>query len=225
MRRLGKLVYCGLIIILVGIIGYISTWASYNYVWPILMMIGLVILIIGAIFTGITNKRLMIGGILGLSSILLTIAFPNLLNWYRIEYIEEVSGFIFGLYITGFGSAYIIGTVPIVISLILLELFGGILILTGSIGCIFSAIKESRVIGIIGGILILLVPIIFTIDLFLGLGFFIQLITSLGAGSFRGTLFYGMMRYSGAILTWGVGVGFYICLASGIIVLSSARTI
>ena len=116
----------------------------------------------------VLNIRYTFGSIIGLLSILLSIAFPQYLNWYYVERILWSSNDSCGIYLTGIGVLLATENAPSIFVISLLELFGGILVLHGSMAYIISSFKELKRTGMIGGILILLGPFLFLIDLLMG---------------------------------------------------------
>ena len=237
MIKLDKLVHCGLIIIFCGIVGYIvnalipieSSWVFFNILGPIIIIIGLILIIIGMNFIYNRNIKIMIGAILSLLSILLGMIIPQLLSWYSIEYFEShphtgAAIFTYGTYITGLGVLYITGASPILIGFVILELIGGILVVLGSIGCFFSNLIQSKKVGIFSGILMILGPIIFLIDLLIGMTIINDLVGFSEVDSISGTLFYGKASYYSldSSLHYNIGLGFFICSIGGIIALISA---
>ncbi len=169
------------------------------------------------IFIGNRNNQFMASGIIALLGILLSFLLPELFNWYRMEYIEN-GDFVYGVYLTGIGILVSKGAVPSIFIITVFELIGGLLVFLGSIAIIISGLRLSKKIGRIGGILILLGPILFIIDLLIGINEFARITESLGPDvHLMGTIFLGSASYDEITLSWSIGLGFFICLGSGIL--------
>ncbi len=153
-----------------------------------------------------------IAAIIGLASILLSFIFPALFSWYRYE----VSGLgsSGGWYLTGIGTVIDIGdTVPMTMSI--LGVVGGTLVIIGSILCIVAIVKESKGMGALGGLLMLLAPLLLVIDFLVGM--------SELAGVIRDNMDLFITRdwyweHFFALVydyTWGLWVGFFLGIAGG----------
>ena len=104
-----------------------------------------------------------IGACISLASLLLSILFPELFSWYRLSISDGVTTM--GFFLTGFGNFISLGGVPLQTDIIFLTLIGAIALIAGAIVLIIGAAKEIKVMGIIGGILTLIGPILLFINL------------------------------------------------------------
>jgi hypothetical protein len=145
-----------------------------------------------------------IGGILGIMSIVLFYLFPEIFSLWRLD-----GGFAFKYYIGGFGmwSGEIVGFSfgPEYIDDIFLVLVAVILITGGGIA-IGGAILENKDIGLIGGMIMLIGPTLLTFELLFKFGFF---------EAFSGDRL--LMWGSDPSADWGVWIGFFIGVGGGIL--------
>lgn len=157
----------------------------------------------------------LIGAIVGLVSVVLSFIAPQIFSWYRIEI--SMLGVTGGYYITGIGTFSAVLVPPLPDGIAILELIGGIVLIIGAVVCIIGAAKELKAAGIIGGILILLGPLLLIIDLLIGIsdfGLIIDMIT--GVPGTADTLFWGSFSPApGVLLSWGIWIGAFIALAGG----------
>jgi hypothetical protein len=155
---------------------------------------------------------ILIGAILGLASIFLSFIFPPLFAWYRYE--VSGMGSSGGWYLTGIGTVIDIGnTTPMGLSI--LEVVGGIMVIIGSILCIVANVKESKGMGVLGGLLMLLAPILLVIDFLVGMSELAGVIGDnmdlfVGRNWYWEDFFGILYNY-----TWGLWVGFFIIIVGG----------
>lgn len=152
-----------------------------------------------------------VGGILGILSIVLFYLFPGLFSLWRIWGGGDA------IYIGGFGSGagMIMGSDfgPESADDILLLLVGVLLVAGGAVAFI-AALVEVKFLGILGGLLMLAGPIILSLQLFLELGYF----EGLGLGD---SLFFGSL--AGA--RWGIWISFFMGAAGGILGIIGGATL
>lgn len=159
----------------------------------------------------------LIGAVLALITLALSFVVPNFFGWYRVE--ASLLGMTIGIYITGLGT---LAAVPAIVPVAGMEIFvliGGILLIVGAIACIIGGIKESKAAGIVGGVLILLSPLILIIDLLAGLGEFAAMIQLLG-GPAGASAIWGSITITGppdVLLSWGIWIGSFLALGAGVL--------
>ncbi|MFX0033686.1 MAG: hypothetical protein ACFE8V_15030 [Promethearchaeota archaeon] len=154
-----------------------------------------------------------IGAIVGLASILLSFIAPELFAWYRYY----VSGFgsSGGYYLTGFGTVVSIPPSSFITQLAILETIGGSLVILGSILCIVATVKKSKGMGALGGLLMLLAPVLLVIDFLVGMSEFAGVIADntelfITRNWFWEDFFALLYHY-----IWGVWTGFFMGIAGG----------
>ena len=155
-----------------------------------------------------------IGAIIGLASILLSFISPELFSWYRYE----VSGWgsSGGWYLTGFGTVTDIGnTTPM--NLAILEVLGGSMVILGSILCIVATVKESKGMAFLGGLLMLLGPLLLIIDFLVGMSELAGVISDNLDLFINRSAFWEEFSTMGYAYTWGLWVGFFLGIAGGAI--------
>ena len=111
-----------------------------------------------------------IGAAVGLLSVILSLILPELFCWYSYTITNMISSNKSGYYLTGFGTTSTIPYSTAISGIALLELIGGFIVILGAIICIVGVSKESKKIGSIGGILILLGPVLLLVDFLFGIG-------------------------------------------------------
>ncbi|MBY8984268.1 MAG: hypothetical protein KGD65_04305 [Candidatus Lokiarchaeota archaeon] len=159
----------------------------------------------------------LIGAIIALVSVALSFIAPAFFGWYRIE--VSSLGITVGVYITGIGSIVTVPAILPVEGMAIFELIGGIVLIIGAIVCIVGAVKESKAAGIVGGILILVGPLLLILDLLLGLGDFAALIALLG-GPTGTSAFWGSITIVGppdVVMSWGIWIGAFLALGGGVL--------
>ena len=144
-----------------------------------------------------------IGGVLGILSIVLFYVFPGLFSLWRIYgggNSVNIGGF-------GAGAGTIMGIDfgPESADDIILLLIGVLLVAGGAIA-IVGGIVEVKFVGIIGGLIILAGPILLSVELLLELGFF----EGYAPGD---NLFFG----STAGANWGIWISFFMGVGGGIL--------
>lgn len=165
----------------------------------------------------------LIGAIVGLVSVALSFVLPAFFGWFRIE--GAVGGItVIGFYITGLGTFAVTGF-PGFPGIAIFELIGGIVLIIGAIVCIIGAVKESKVAGIVGGILILVAPILLLLDLLIGMSGFSILIETLGGPPGASVLWGSFVPAPGVLLSWGIWIGTFVALGGGVLGLIGGATL
>ena len=165
----------------------------------------------------------LIGAVLALITLALSFVVPNFFGWYRVE--VSSMGMTVGIYITGLGTIAIVPAIIPIAGIDIFVLIGGILLIVGAIACIIGGVKESKAAGIIGGVLILLSPLILIIDLLIGLGEFAAMIQLLG-GPAGASVLWGSITIPGPMtLTWGIWIGSFLSLGAGVLGLIGGATV
>ena len=170
----------------------------------------------------------MIAGVLGLISIFIGVVLPDIGAWFRFE-ASTGGASLLGYYVNGLGIVSIGGSMSQlfgsgVSGILIIELIGEMLCLIGCIFCLLGAARESKKFSMIGGVLILLGPIILIIDLFLiSAGSFALILQIFGiAGE---NILYGSLTVMGNTLAWGLWIGSFLALGAGIIGVISSITL
>jgi len=167
----------------------------------------------------------LIGAIVALVTLALSFVVPAFFGLYRIEF--SALGTTIGVYITGIGTLVSVPSGLPVSGFAIFELIGGILLIIGAILCIVASVKESKAVGIVGGVLILLCPLLLIIDLLLGLGDFAAMIELLG-GPAGASALWGTFTITGppdVIMSWGIWIGSFVTLAGGVIGIIGGATL
>ena len=164
-----------------------------------------------------------IGAVVGLASVTLGFVLPAFFSWFKIE--GSYGGtVVVGFYITGFGT--LTSVPPYYTGFAYLELVGGIVLVVGAILCIVSAAKGSKAPGIVGGILMLVSPLILIVDLLLLSGAdFGALIYSLGGPANASILWGSFSPAPGVLLSWGIWIGAFVALGAGVLGLIGGATV
>ncbi len=166
-----------------------------------------------------------VGAIVGIVFVLLSLAIPEFLSWYRWEI--EGSGYGYseswGFYLTAFGT--ISEDLPpgyyIDVETAILVMIGGIMVLAGAGLCIVSAAIEMKPLAIVGGILMIVGPLMLIFDLVGGVSEFAEAMNDLAdmgdSNVFFGSYSYTPYYYPGITIDngWGLWIGFFIPFAAG----------
>ncbi len=164
-----------------------------------------------------------IGAIVGVASVLLGFVLPAFFSWFRME-ISYGGTVVLGVYVSGFGT---VSSVPAYYTAFAyLELVGGIVLIVGAILCIVSAGKGSKAPGIVGGILMLVAPLILIVDLLLVSGAdFAALIALMGGPADPSILWGSFSPAPGVLLSWGIWIGAFVALGAGVLGLIGGATV
>jgi len=149
-----------------------------------------------------------IGAAVGLLSVLLGLAIPALFCWFRFDVSGAVTG---GLYLTGFGTVMDEGVIAGYYSfdMVMLVLIGGILVLVGAGLCITGAITEMKLFGIIGGIAMIVGPLLLVAEFMTVTSDFTEYV-DLWAETFDKMTFFGSGSPGpGVTFIWGPWIGYF----------------
>lgn len=165
-----------------------------------------------------------IGAAIGIASVLLSLAIPAFFSWYRME----LSGYgtTYGVYLTGFGTivedfpAYY----PVPTDMITMVMIGGILVLAGAGLCIVGGATEMKVLGIIGGIVMIVGPTMLIFELMGEFSDFSEGLANM-VDFYDKSIFFGSVSPApGITRVWGLWVGYFIAYAGGVIGLIGGAT-
>ncbi|MFX1571043.1 MAG: hypothetical protein ACFFCV_22110 [Promethearchaeota archaeon] len=159
---------------------------------------------------------IIIAAILGLASIFLGLILPSIFPWFRIE--EVLGGtMVLDLYLNGIGmvEGYDID---------IFVLSGGICVILGAILGIAGGAKESKGVGILGGVLMLVGPVLLIFYLFIDAESFRTILHGLGVSS-GANLFWGTVTIGGSTITWGVWIGWFLGIGAGALGIIGGATV
>ena len=158
-----------------------------------------------------------IGASISLASLFLSLILPEWFGWYRASITDGITTV--GLYLTGFGNFISTGLFPPLTDIIYLTLIGAFVIIVGAIILIIGAAKEIKAMGIIGGVLTLIGPILLLSSLVVGIYDWQGLIG-------QPNVFWGLEEaLPGLWLLWGVWIGFFMALVGGVLGLVGGATV
>lgn len=147
-----------------------------------------------------------IGGIVGILSVVLFYLLPDIFSFWHLE------GGGGGLFIGGFGFRDGTGiSSPEYIEDILLTIIF-VLIVAGGAIAIVGGLIENKLVGLLGGILMLVGPILFIVALVMETGDF-EILALAISGMGGDTLIFG----SGAGFSWGLWISSYMAFAAGVL--------
>jgi len=158
-----------------------------------------------------------IGASISLASLFLSLFLPEWFSWYRASITDGSTTA--GLYLTGFGNFISMGGFSPLTDIIYLTLIGAFVIMVGAILLIIGAAKEIKAMGIIGGVLTLIGPILLLSSLVVGIYDWQGLIG-------QPNVFWGLEEvFPGLWLSWGVWIGFFMALVGGVLGLVGGATV
>jgi len=163
-----------------------------------------------------------IGAIVGLLSIFLGFISPEFFSWYKFEATSAAVSY--GFYLTGFGTTTAIDSVNPISEMAILELIGGISVILGAIACIVGITKESKKFGFIGGILMLLGPILLLTDFLIVLSEYAEYIDFYQIMP-DSNMFWDSVGIAGFTYSWNLWVGFFMGAAAGVLGLIGGITL
>lgn len=157
-----------------------------------------------------------IGGILGILSVVLYHIMPDLFNFWRID-----GGPMFSITLGGFGftSGWFMGVqiAPVYAEDIFLLIIA-ILIVAGGVLALVGGLVENKAVGILGGIVLLAGPILLIVALLLQLGSFADLALLFPPGE---SLLFGSLPG----VNWGIWIGSFLALGGGVLGLVGGATV
>jgi len=150
---------------------------------------------------GAGKVLVIIGAVVGLTSIFLSLFVPQSFGFYRVE--GSYGGtVVIGFYITGFGT---LASIYPILGIAYMELFGGIMLIGGAITCIKGVVKERKTLGMI-----------FVVDLLVISGAdFGYLIYSLGGPADASILWGSFVPAPGTVISWGLWIGSFMAMGAG----------
>ncbi len=160
-----------------------------------------------------------IGAAVGIASVLLSLAIPALFSWYHYD--VDATGYgSFGIYLTAFGTIVEDMPYPVSIDMVTLVLIGGIMVLAGAGLCIVSGVTEMKPLGIIGGILMIVGPLMLIFDLIGEVSDFAEDMNNM-ADALDTNVFFGSYSYTyyGFTVNYGFGlwIGFFMAIGGGVV--------
>ncbi|MFX1314777.1 MAG: hypothetical protein ACFE9T_02865 [Promethearchaeota archaeon] len=138
---------------------------------------------------------------------------PVLFSWYHLQLTGGYTG---GLYLTAFGNS-ISDPSGLDLEMAMLVLIGGILVLVGAALCIFGAFTEKKPLGIIGGLVMIVGPLLLVMDLLLVISEFAEFMDTNWADPLNKSIFFGTESGGGTTAVWGLWIGFYMAIAGGVL--------
>ena len=158
-----------------------------------------------------------IGAAVGLLSVILSLILPELFCWYSYTVVNTTSLNKSGFYLTGFGTTTSIPYSTAISGIALLELIGGFLVILGAIVCIVGVTKEENKIGAIGGILILIGPVLLLADFLIGISEYYEYVAFIQSIDPNKSILWDTATSFGFTYTWNVWIGFFMAVAGGVL--------
>ena len=166
---------------------------------------------------GVGKVFAIIGGVLGVLSVVLYYAAPEIFCLWRLDAPATLK-----LYVGGFGTLsgellavpfppeYTGDTILMAVSL---------LIIGGSVLTFIAGLTESKKVGILGGIILLAGPILLLVEIIAKLGFFETMAAAWlpGANLLFGSFF--------GLADWGIYIGAYLAIGGGLLGIIGGATI
>ncbi len=158
-----------------------------------------------------------IGAAIGLLSVILSFLLPELFCWYSYTVTNIISSNKSSYYLTGFGTTISIPYSTAISAIALLELIGGFLVILGAIVCIVGVTKESKKIGSIGGILILLGPVLLLADFLIGISEYYEQVEFIQSIATNKNILWDTVSFFGDVYAWNLWIGFFMAVAGGVL--------
>jgi hypothetical protein len=158
-----------------------------------------------------------IGGVLGILSVVLYYIAPELLSLWRID-----AGVVMSVYIGGFGTwSGIFVTIPFGFEYSgdILLMIVSLLIIGGSVLTFIAGLKGSKTVGILGGLILLAGPILLLVELITKSGVFGETIIPLLGDT---NLLFGSIP---GVADWGMGIGSFLAIGGGILGIIGGATV
>lgn len=166
-----------------------------------------------------------IGASVGMLSVILSLLLPELFCWYSYTVTHEISLIKSGYYLTGFGTTISIPSSTAISGIALLELIGGFLVVLGAVTCIVGVSKESKKIGSIGGILILLGPVLLLMDFLIGISEYYEYVEFIQSIIPNKSILWDSASSFGYAYAWNVWIGFFMAIAGGVLATIGGATL
>ncbi|MFX1314776.1 MAG: hypothetical protein ACFE9T_02860 [Promethearchaeota archaeon] len=160
-----------------------------------------------------------IGAAVGVLSVLLSLVLPELFSWYHLT----ISGGPYsgaGIYLNAFGLNIAKDWLPIPApqppeEIAIMVLIGGILVLVGAALCIIGAFTEKKVLGILGGLSMIIGPLLLLADLLVVISDFSEWMDILAGVNDEDILFAIFEPSPGETVMWGLWIGFGMAIGGG----------
>ncbi|MFX1314778.1 MAG: hypothetical protein ACFE9T_02870 [Promethearchaeota archaeon] len=157
-----------------------------------------------------------IGAAVGILSVLLSLVLPELFSWYHFT--VRGGGYSSGLFLNAFGdyTAENWGPLPQPPEEIaIMVLIGAILVLVGAALCIICAFTEKKPLGIIGGVLMIIGPLLLIADLMAVISEFAEYMDTWAGAYDESILFTVFDPVPGVTIIWGLWIGFGMAIGGG----------
>lgn len=157
-----------------------------------------------------------IGSVVGIISVALYYVLPEIFCFWRLDATPAL-----GIFLGGFGSSFgEVGGIEqeIQYSEEIILLLVGVVVVAGGALTLIGAFLENKVLAILGGIAMIVGPILLSIALFLEIGDFEAVAAMLPSGE---NLFFG--SYMGG--DWGIWISFYMAAAGGVLGVIGGATV
>jgi hypothetical protein len=164
----------------------------------------------------------LIAAVVALLSIFLGFILPELFSWYKFE--ASSAAVSYGFYLTGFGTTTAIDSVNPISEIAILELIGGISVILGVVACVVGITKEEKKFGFLGGILMLLGPILLLTDFLIVLSEFADYIDFYQINP-DSNMFWDSVDIMAYTYTWNLWIGFFMAGAAGVLGLIGGLTL
>jgi len=170
---------------------------------------------------------LLLAGLLAILAIALFYVMPDIFGLWGVTSVlagVTIDSMTFGGF-SSFQNVTLLGTQSS-LAMDLYLMAGAALVVIGAIIAILGALKESKGIGMLGGLLILAGPLLLIASLIMGLGVFGNYLSAYTNLGMTGTLIMGSIDFAGVgTLTYGLKIGAYMLIAAGVIGLIGGMTL
>ncbi|KKK45776.1 hypothetical protein LCGC14_1132420 [marine sediment metagenome] len=158
---------------------------------------------------GVGKIFAIIGGLLGVLSVVLFYLAPDILNLWNLDAPLTVR-----VYLGGFGAwsgEWLAIPFPIEYTQDIILLIVGVLIIGGGVITFIGGVAGSKLVGILGGIILLAGPILLIVALIVQLGIFGDTLIPLMGNV---NLLFGSIF---GVADWGLGIGSYLAIGGGLL--------
>ena len=158
-----------------------------------------------------------IGGVIGVLSVVLYYIAPDIISLWRLDAPGMVR-----VYLGGFGALsgeVGINPIPITYAEDPILMIVSVLIIGGGVLTFIAGLTDNKVVGILGGIIFLAGPILLLFEIITKIGVF----ESMGSVWLPGeNLLFGSFPL---MADWGIGIGFYLAIGGGILGIIGGATV
>jgi len=155
-----------------------------------------------------------VGAVIGILSVLLSIFLPDLMGWYRLSMSTVLPPMDVEIFLTGFGAME--SDLPVSNEIATLVMFGGILIIVGAIACVAGAFRETKKVALLGGLLMVIGPLLLLVELLMVTSDFAEAIDLL-VDFTNGNIFFDSYSDISGSATWGLYTGFFVAIGGGVV--------